>query len=87
MLQQTESTEKTRNEAETSERGMAQQLFDVEASAQHLRDRGAHAATVYLVRTLISTGRVPHIRVGRRLYVTRASWDAWLAKSERRRRA
>jgi excisionase family DNA binding protein len=65
----------------------AQRLFDVHAAAQYLREIGAGAATVGFVRGLISAGEVPHLRIGKKFYVSRAALDRWIEQRERRGRS
>ena len=52
----------------------------------HLQGAGAHGATVSFVRNLISSGVLPHIRIGKRFYVSKAAIDAWLIRAEKRAR-
>jgi excisionase family DNA binding protein len=61
-------------------------LLDVQGAVAYLHSLGAATATVNFVRGLITSGSVPHIRLGKRFYVTRAAIDAWLERSERRPR-
>jgi hypothetical protein len=84
MLQ---TNDQTANETQTTKRNAEPRIFDIPGSAEYLRELGATGVTAYSVRALIASGQVPHIRVGRRFYVSRASWDSWLAKSERRKHA
>ena len=62
-----------------------QRLFTIEAAVECLKSIGAVSATVSLVRGLISSGRVPHIRLGRRFYVSRTALDEYLVRHERRK--
>ena len=62
----------------------APQLFDVIGSAKYLQGIGAAAASVNFIRNLIATGQIPHIRIGKKFYVTRQALDAWLSNHERR---
>jgi excisionase family DNA binding protein len=59
-------------------------LFDVQSGAAYLREIGATAATVSFVRGLITSGQVPHIRIGKKFYVTRDAFDAWISRHEKR---
>jgi hypothetical protein len=63
-----------------------QRLFNVQDAVGYLRSIGATSATVTFVRNLINSGQVPHIRISKRFYVTRAAMDAWLSHHERRAR-
>ena len=60
-------------------------LFDVHAFADYLRAAGLSGATVHTARGLINSGKVPHVRCGKRFYVSKISVDAYLVKVERRR--
>jgi len=62
-----------------------QRLFTIEAAVGYLKSIGAVSVTVSFVRTLISSGRVPHIRLGRRFYVSRTALDEYLARHEKRK--
>jgi excisionase family DNA binding protein len=61
-----------------------QRLFDISAAVAYLRGLGATAATPNLVRTLIASGSLPHLRLGKKFYVSKAAIDLWLSRSERR---
>jgi excisionase family DNA binding protein len=61
-------------------------LFDVQAAAEYLRSIGASSVTINFVRGLISSGQVPHIRIGKKFYLSRQQLDLWLEKHERRAR-
>jgi Helix-turn-helix domain len=63
-----------------------QRLFDVKDATAYLVSIGARGATVSFVRTLISSAQVPHLRIGKKFYVSRASLDRWLETRERRAR-
>ena len=60
-------------------------LFDIQAAVAYLRGLGAEGTTVNFVRGLINSGAVPHLRMGRRFYLTRESLDRWIENHERRR--
>jgi hypothetical protein len=47
------------------------QLFDIGAAADYLKSIGAGSATIYFVRTLVSSGQIPHLRIGKKFYVSR----------------
>jgi|GEM_PF-6277566 len=61
-------------------------LYDIPGIVTYLQSVGATAATATFVRGLINSGQLPHLKVGKSFYVSKASIDAWLAKSERRAR-
>jgi hypothetical protein len=63
-----------------------QQLFDVRSAAGYLQALGASAATVNFIRTIVASGEVPHIRIGKKFYVSRQSLDGWVTRHERRSR-
>jgi excisionase family DNA binding protein len=63
-----------------------QRLFTIEAAVEYLKSIGAVSATASFVRGLISSGQLPHIRIGRRFYVSRTAMDAWLTTHERKSR-
>lgn len=64
----------------------SQQLFDIGRAAEYLKSIGAGAATVSFIRSLVSSGQVPHVRIGKKFYVSRESLDGWIQKHERRSR-
>jgi excisionase family DNA binding protein len=61
-------------------------LFDVQAAAEYLRSIGASSVTIKFIRGLISSGQIPHLRIGKKFYLTRAQIDLWLEKHDRRSR-
>ncbi len=61
-------------------------LFDIVAAVEYLRAIGAGSATKHFVRGLIASGRVPHLRIGKKFFVSRGSLDRWLELHERRAR-
>jgi excisionase family DNA binding protein len=63
----------------------ARRLFDILAAVEYLRGLGADGCTVNFVRGLINNGSVPHLRMGKKFYVTRESLDTWISRHERRR--
>jgi excisionase family DNA binding protein len=63
-----------------------QRLFDILSAVLYLKSLGAQGATVNFVRGLISSGQIPHIRIGKRFYISRTALDIWLASRERRAR-
>ena len=60
------------------------QLFDILDGAKYLQQLGAKAATGNFVRNLINTGQVAHVRIGKKFYVARESFDQWIVKHQRR---
>jgi len=63
-----------------------QRFFTVEDAQHYLVAIGAVGVGVTFVRQLIVTGAIPHVRMGRRYYVSRVALDEWLLKHERRAR-
>lgn len=63
-----------------------QRLFNVQDAVTYLRSIGAASVTVSFVRTIIANGEVPHIKIGKRFFVTRTAMDEWLSRHERRTR-
>lgn len=61
----------------------APQLFDIHAAAKYLHSIGATAATEKFIRSLISSGQLPHVRIGKAFYVSKTAVDAWLARAEK----
>jgi excisionase family DNA binding protein len=64
---------------------LGRRLFDVQAAVAYLRELGADGATKNFVRALISSGALPHLRMGKKHYVSRESLDRWISNHERRR--
>lgn len=65
---------------------MNESLLDVEAATAFLRGKGALAASVRFVRTLIKRKQVSFRRIGKRHYILRQSLDRWLDESDGRRK-
>jgi len=63
-----------------------QRLFDVRAAAKFLQCIGANGVTVHFVRSIISRGEIPYVRIGKKFFLTRESLDRWLKTHERRMR-
>jgi excisionase family DNA binding protein len=61
-------------------------LYDVQGLVGYLQSIGATAATATFVRGLINSGQLPHLKIGKAFFVSKAAVDAWLAKAERRSR-
>lgn len=71
--------------AQTQVETQARRLFDIAAAVEYLRSIGATSVTANFVRTLIGTGQVKHVRMGKKFFVTREALDAWIENHERRR--
>ena len=63
-----------------------QQLFDVRGAATYLQTLGATAATVNFIRNIVARGEVPHIKIGKKFYLSRQALDGWVSRHERRNR-
>jgi len=59
-------------------------LFTVQDAVGYLRSIGAASATENFVRTLITSGQIPRLKLGKRFYVSRNALDLWLSSRERR---
>ena len=66
--------------------GIEQRLFTVEAAAEYLRALGATTVTVCFIRAMINTGAIPHLKIGKRFYVSRDSLDLWVENRQTRRK-
>jgi excisionase family DNA binding protein len=64
-----------------------QRLFDIAAAVTYLHTLGAKAATPNFVRQLINSGSVPHVRIGKKFYISRESLDLWISSRQRRSRS
>lgn len=62
-------------------------LFDIAAAAEFLRSLGAVSVTTWTVRSLVAASELPHIRLGKKIYLTKDSITNWLEKHERRNRS
>jgi excisionase family DNA binding protein len=62
-------------------------FFDIPAAAVYANSIGLTGVTAYTIRMAINSGRLAHIKEGRKFYVSKLAVDAWLAKAERRGRA
>jgi hypothetical protein len=60
-----------------------QRLFDIRAAVEYLRGIGATSATPNFIRRIIATGEVPHLKIGKKPFVSRVSLDGWLQRHER----
>jgi excisionase family DNA binding protein len=63
-----------------------QRLYDIPSAVGYLQSIGAMAITKSFVRTLIASGGIPHLKLGKKYYVTRSAMDDWLTRHERRNR-
>jgi excisionase family DNA binding protein len=63
----------------------APRLFTIDAAGEYLRSLGAIGITKNCIRTMIASGGLPHIKLGKRHYVSKNALDAYIASHERRR--
>jgi len=61
-------------------------LFDIAGMVTYLHSIGAMSATPNFARGLITSGAIPHIRIGRKFFVTREALDVWIERHQRRPR-
>ncbi len=59
-------------------------MHSVESAANYLRTSGAISVCVHTVRSLIVSGQVAAIRLGRRYYITETALNSWLSSHERK---
>ena len=74
------------NEMSANQITADQKLFDVCDAAIYLQQIGARTATVNFVRALISSQQVPHLRIGKKFFVSRKALDQWIETREKRSR-
>jgi excisionase family DNA binding protein len=60
--------------------------FDIPAAVEYVRSIGLSGVTPWTIRMAINSGRLAHIREGKRFYVSKSAVDSWLAKAEKRTR-
>lgn len=60
-------------------------FFDIPATVAYLHSLGMTGITSWTIRTAINSGRLAHVKQGRKFYVSKAAVDAWLVKAEKRR--
>jgi excisionase family DNA binding protein len=70
---------------ETQPVSTQRRLFDIAAAVEYLHTLGAEGATVTFVRSLINRAEVPHVRIGKKFYVSREALDRWITNHERRK--
>jgi hypothetical protein len=61
-----------------------QRLFDIADAVVYLQSLGAKTASVNFVRGLISTGQVPHLRIGKKFFIGREALDRWIDQRQRK---
>jgi hypothetical protein len=61
-----------------------QRLFDIGDSVAYLHCIGATSATPSFIRSLIASGQVAHLKIGKKFYVTKTVLDRWLETREKR---
>jgi hypothetical protein len=62
-------------------------IFDLPAAMAYANSLGATGVTIHTLRGEIAAGRLPRLRLGKRFYLSKATLDAWILRSERRIRA
>jgi excisionase family DNA binding protein len=62
-------------------------FFDIPAAAVYANSIGLTGVTAYTIRMAINSGRLAHIKQGKKFYTSKAAIDAWLARAEKRVRA
>lgn len=72
-------------QVESSAQSQTRRLFDIRAAVEYLHLIGAESVTPNFIRTLIGTGQVKHVRMGKKFYVTREALEQWIGNHERRR--
>lgn len=60
-------------------------FFDIDGIVRYSQSLGA-GVTKNFVRSAISSGRLPHIKLGKKFFISREAWNRFLASSERRAR-
>jgi excisionase family DNA binding protein len=61
-------------------------LLDILLAVSYLKSIGADSASENFVRNLISTGQIPHVRIGKKFYISRVALDSWINSRERKSR-
>ena len=64
----------------------APRIFDLPAAVEYVRSLGASGVTVCTIRGEISSGRIPHTKLGKKFYLSKTALDAWITRAERRTR-
>jgi excisionase family DNA binding protein len=59
-------------------------LFDIGGAVEYFHEIGATAVTKNFIRNLIATGGIPHLKLGKKFYISKDSLDAWISRHERR---
>ncbi len=73
-------------EQQAAEITQNQKLFNVADAAHYLRSLGAKNTTVRFIRALIVSGQLAQLKIGKSYFVTKIALDAWLHRSEKKRR-
>jgi excisionase family DNA binding protein len=61
-------------------------FFDIAGTVEYLRSIGLTGITTWTIRVAINSGRLAHIKEGKKFYVSKSALDAWLAKAEKKMR-
>lgn len=62
----------------------APQLLDVKSACDYMKSIGVSSATINSTRTIFA--QIPHIRIGKRFFVSRENLDGWISNRQRRSR-
>ena len=72
------------SEAGVNPEADGKRIFDIPAAAEYLKSLGFTGASVSSVRGLISSAQLPHIKCGKKFYVTKSALEGWLQRAEKR---
>jgi excisionase family DNA binding protein len=64
----------------------APRLLSIHDAAKYLGEIGAGAVSVNFIRTIIASGQIPHLKIGRKFFVTVDSIRRWIETREKRTR-
>jgi len=64
----------------------APRIFDLAAAVTYVQSLGATGVTIRTIRAAIAAGRIPHVKLGKKFYVTKTALDNWILRAERRQR-
>jgi hypothetical protein len=84
-MQRANGQEQTDATTERAPESGNSKFFDIDGIVRYSHSLGADVTKTF-VRSAISSGRVPHLKLGKRFYVSREAWDRFLANNERRAR-
>jgi hypothetical protein len=70
--------------AEAKNCEIKKRLFNILTAVAYFKSLGVETASQHMVRTLIVTGQIAHVRLGKSYYVSQAALDGWLSNHERK---